>query len=292
MANNSNGIAIKDSQHLETVAGTEKIPVSDGSGRPVHITVNDIKTYFQPDYAPQWTDATVYLTLAAGWESTREIGSAVPTVAAFTASGAAAKAVSAYGTANGGAFTNSMNITTSTTDGVITSATCSLSRAYAAGTGKVRSSKGTLTSKTAINSSTLLEDAYENYSIDATTFCIKAITKTTSLTINYVYALYANTVSIDNVQKLPLTDATTVTFVFPAESLDSKHAFDIPKKYTVSSIKVLNTLSNKYETYDMTNFVKSEVVHKDAGGNDVTYYRYTRNDGTNGATTFQVTFSK
>lgn len=39
------GIPIKDTQHLSSINGNEKLPISDGSGEPKHVTISDIKDY-------------------------------------------------------------------------------------------------------------------------------------------------------------------------------------------------------------------------------------------------------
>lgn len=109
----------------------------------------------------------------------------------------------------------------------------------------------------------------------------------------FVYPLWTNESNITAISKKPVSSATTLELSFVAETNTSKHTFHIPKDYTLTGVKVLNTLSNKYEDYSMDNFVMTGIVkHPDASGVDIEYYEYRRNDGTNGATKFQVTINR
>lgn len=44
------GVAIKDAQLVEQVTGSEKIPVSDGSGKPKTVTSEQLKEYIGKGY--------------------------------------------------------------------------------------------------------------------------------------------------------------------------------------------------------------------------------------------------
>lgn len=113
-----------------------------------------------------------------------------------------------------------------------------------------------------------------------------------AVTINGVYPYYTNKDNVSAFAKLSLTTATTLSAIkFVAETASAKHAFKLPKKYTVSKIELLNTLSGKYETYSVSKFTVTEEQIQVQGQN-VDYKVYTRNDGTNGESTFNITFSK
>lgn len=273
---------IKESPHSQSITGGVKIPVSDGTNAPVHITLNDIRDFVTDDYAPQWTAATAP-TLTAP-QKIYEIGQAEPTAASFTVSGGTvSKAVSKAGTFTGGAYTDNIEITRSGN-----TLTATLTRTYASGIVAVKSDKGVPTNRTASNRTTLLRDAAVNSKIDSTTFFIKSETKTASVSCEFVYCVWTNGQTIGTVAKCAPSLIAGVTYAFPAETAQAKHTFDIPRAYTLKGISILNSVSGKYESYGLSNFTTSTVIHKDAAGQDVTYTRYVRNDGTNGAAKFQL----
>ena len=76
---------------------------------------------------------------------------------------------------------------------------------------------------------------------------------------------------------------------FVAETSNNKHTFKIPAKYTVSKIEILNTMSGKFEAYDINNFVVT-TENITVQNKQISYKVYTRNDGTNGESTFNITF--
>lgn len=122
------------------------------------------------------------------------------------------------------------------------------------------------------------------------------ITKTSStpsnsktLNITGVYPYYTNKDNITTFAKLGLTTNKTLDVTFVAETASNKHAFKIPAKFNVTKITLLNTLSGKYEDYSVSRFsVTTETIN--VQGTDVQYKVYTRNDGTNGSSSFKITF--
>lgn len=124
-----------------------------------------------------------------------------------------------------------------------------------------------------------------------------AITKTSStpsnsktLNVTGVYPYYTNKDNITAFSKLALTTNKTLDVTFVAETASNKHAFKIPAKSNVTKITLLNTLSGKYEDYSVSRFsVTTETIN--VQGTDVQYKVYTRNDGTNGSSSFKITFA-
>lgn len=123
------------------------------------------------------------------------------------------------------------------------------------------------------------------------------ITKTSStpsnskiLNVTGVYPYYTNKDNITAFSKLALTTNKTLDVTFVAETASNKHAFKIPAKFNVTKITLLNTLSGKYEDYSVSKFsVTTETIN--VQGTDVQYKIYTRNDGTNGSSSFKITFA-
>lgn len=123
------------------------------------------------------------------------------------------------------------------------------------------------------------------------------ITKTSStpsnskiLNVTGVYPYYTNKDNITAFSKLALTTNKTLDVTFVAETASNKHAFKIPAKFNVTKITLLNTLSGKYEDYSVSRFsVTTETIN--VQGTNVQYKVYTRNDGTNGSSSFKITFA-
>lgn len=123
------------------------------------------------------------------------------------------------------------------------------------------------------------------------------ITKTSStpsnsktLNVTGVYPYYTNKDNITTFAKLGLTTNKTLDVTFVAETASNKHAFKIPAKFNVTKITLLNTLSGKYEDYSVSRFsVTTETIN--VQGTNVQYKVYTRNDGTNGSSSFKITFA-
>lgn len=112
------------------------------------------------------------------------------------------------------------------------------------------------------------------------------------ITINGVYPYFTNKDNNEAFAKLALTTSNTLSAVkFKAEG-PSKHTFKLPVKYTLIKVELLNTLSGKYENYDIDKFTKT-TENIEVQGKQVSYAVYTRNDaGFNGESTFNITFSK
>lgn len=111
-----------------------------------------------------------------------------------------------------------------------------------------------------------------------------------TLNVTGVYPYYTNKDNITTFAKLGLTTNKTLDVTFVAETASNKHAFKIPAKFNVTKITLLNTLSGKYEDYSVSRFsVTTENI--DVQGTNVQYKVYTRNDGTNGSSSFKITFA-
>ena len=115
--------------------------------------------------------------------------------------------------------------------------------------------------------------------------------KSNGITITGVYPFYANKTSNTAFNKLPLTTSTSFEVTLPAEG-PNKHAFKLPKKYTLQDVQLFNTLSGKYEAFGVSKFTKtSETI--DVNGADVEYSVYTRNDsGFSGEGQFKISYTK
>lgn len=113
---------------------------------------------------------------------------------------------------------------------------------------------------------------------------------TTNRTVTAVYPYFTNA---DNNEVIAKEALTTNHYMNAIEFVDegpNKHTFKIPAKFTVTKIEILNTLSGKYEDYDLSNFTITEETIQ-VQSKDVAYKVYTRNDsGFNGATSFNITF--
>lgn len=125
---------------------------------------------------------------------------------------------------------------------------------------------------------------------DAATVTSGIPSNSKSLTVTGVYPYYTNKDNITTFAKLALTSNKTLDITYVAETASNKHAFKLPAKFNVSSVTLLNTLSGNYEDYDISKFtVTTENI--DVQGTSVSYKVYTRNDGTNGSSSFKITFA-
>lgn len=125
---------------------------------------------------------------------------------------------------------------------------------------------------------------------DTTTKTSTSPSNSKTLNVTGVYPYYTNKDNITAFAKLPLTTNKTLDVTFVAETASNKHAFKIPAKFNVTKITLLNTLSGKYEDYGVSRFsVTTETIN--VQGTDVQYKIYTRNDGTNGSSSFKITFA-
>lgn len=113
-----------------------------------------------------------------------------------------------------------------------------------------------------------------------------------AVTINGVYPYFTNKDNNTVFAKLALTTSNTLSAVkFKAEGLN-RHSFKLPASYTLTKIELLNTLSGKYENYEIDKFAK-KTEQIEVQGKIVNYVVYTRNEvGLNGESTFNITFSK
>lgn len=140
--------------------------------------------------------------------------------------------------------------------------------------------------------SNLGKTSEEHKSVAKDTVTKTSATPSNSKTLNVtgVYPYYTNKDNITAFAKLGLTTNKTLDVTFVAETASSKHAFKIPAKFNVTKITLLNTLSGKYEDYSVSRFsVTTETIN--VQGANVQYKVYTRNDGTNGSSSFKITFA-
>lgn len=120
----------------------------------------------------------------------------------------------------------------------------------------------------------------------------KGTVDSSAVTINGVYPYFTNKDNVGAFAKLPLTTNTTLSALkFKAEG-PQKHAFKLPSKYTLTKTELLNTLSGKYEAFDISKWtVSTEQISVQS--KQVEYKIYTRNDsGFNGESTYNITFRK
>lgn len=140
--------------------------------------------------------------------------------------------------------------------------------------------------------SNLGKTSEEHKSVAKDTVTKTSSTPSNSKTLNVtgVYPYYTNKDNITAFAKLALTTNKTLDVTFVAETARNKHAFKIPAKFSVTKITLLNTLSGKYEDYSVSRFsVTTETIN--VQGANVQYKVYTRNDGTNGSSSFKITFA-
>lgn len=140
--------------------------------------------------------------------------------------------------------------------------------------------------------SNLGKTSEEHKSVAKDTITKTSSTPSNSKTLNVtgVYPYYTNKDNITTFAKLGLTTNKTLDVTFVAETASNKHAFKIPAKFNVTKITLLNTLGGKYEDYSVSRFsVTTETIN--VQGTGVQYKIYTRNDGTNGSSSFKITFA-
>ena len=140
--------------------------------------------------------------------------------------------------------------------------------------------------------SNLGKTSEEHKSVAKDTITKTSSTPSNSKTLNVtgVYPYYTNKDNITTFAKLGLTTNKTLDVTFVAETASNKHAFKIPAKFNVTKITLLNTLSGKYEDYSVSRFsVTTGTIN--VQGTNVQYKVYTRNDGTNGSSSFKITFA-
>lgn len=116
----------------------------------------------------------------------------------------------------------------------------------------------------------------ENYSTPLPAGSVNSST----ITYEFVDAIWANTASIATVAKLALVSkgAKQKDFAFPAQTVANPEVFDIPASWNVTAVQVKNDLSGAYEDAS-AQFTRTDTTHDDAAGNSVAYKRYTFNLG-------------
>lgn len=133
-------------------------------------------------------------------------------------------------------------------------------------------------------------EKYKTEPKDTTTKTSTIPSNSKTLSVTGVYPYYTNKDNITAFAKLPLTTNKTLDVTFVAETASNKHIFKLPSKFNVTKITLLNTLSGQYENYDVSRFsVTTETI--DVQGTGTQYKVYTRNDGTNGSSSFKITFA-
>ena len=103
---------------------------------------------------------------------------------------------------------------------------------------------------------------------------------TSSLNYDFVNAIWGNVASASTIAKLSLTSksAKVKQFNYPATTAANPEVFDVPASWTVTTVEVLNSLSNQWETAT-SQFTVTDTSHNDAGGTSTAYKRYTCNLG-------------
>lgn len=103
---------------------------------------------------------------------------------------------------------------------------------------------------------------------------------TSTLTFEFVNALWSNVAAIGTIAKNALVSASAKekVFVFPPATVANPEVFDVPASWTVTRVEVLNTLSNQWEEC-AREFTITDTTHDDAGGVSTAYKRYTCNLG-------------
>lgn len=236
--------------------------ISEGTSYPIDTPLEDILAdLLEPTLYPTLTAPSA--TLAATGAKLLESGSTLATT--FTITFSRGGITPAYGTSghrSGAASTYTLDGTTQDTNTfsrTITSAKTSYqgSVAYAAGE-QPKDSKGN----------------------DYDSPLAAGSVDTNTITYEFVNALYANTANITTVAKLALVSksAKVKEFSFPAQTVANPHEFHVDASWTVTSVEVLNTLSNQWENC-ASEFNVSNTTHEDAGGNTVNYKKYVCNLG-------------
>lgn len=103
-----------------------------------------------------------------------------------------------------------------------------------------------------------------------------------------VYPIFATTSNITEATKQALTNDTTVTMTFVAETAANKHV--IKMKGTVTKIELKDPFGN-WVQQPLNEFPKT-TENIEIQGTSTAYNVYTRNQGQNGATEFRITYSK
>lgn len=108
-----------------------------------------------------------------------------------------------------------------------------------------------------------------------------------AISIKGVYAIYASTSIPNTLTKQTLTASKTNVQLTLKGGVGQVFAV----KGTVSSIMEYNAVSGKYDINATNAYTKSSITKQDAGGSDVTYSQYKRNDDSGKDVKIQITFA-
>lgn len=101
-----------------------------------------------------------------------------------------------------------------------------------------------------------------------------------TISFEFVDALWGTTVSTTTVTKQPLVSksAGTYTFALADQTSATPMYFDIPASWQITEVAIYNPITRDWEE-KAREFNVSDTTHEDAGGNTVSYKRYTDNRG-------------
>lgn len=267
---------------LATITALGGIPagtkVSEYKNKPISKVIDDL---LFPTVQPTVVVPKATLVLKSGVASIREIGSDAPVAANFTTTwdaGSIKIGTNVQNTRAGEKKSDVLykntesNVVTATVEKVATGTTLYYYKVYyTAGPAPLDSKGNAATNYTALPEGSVVSSSVSVYG---------------------VYPFYASTTDTNiaegTVSKLPLTTNTKFTCTLAAESATQKHVFKIP--HTITKIELKDPFGN-WANQPLEDFVKTtESIN--VNGTDVTYNVYTRNQGQNGETEFQITYSK
>ena len=136
-----------------------------------------------------------------------------------------------------------------------------------------------------------IENTHKTSTYAEVTKTTSAPTNSKSITVTGVYPVYATKSSISSLDKLALQTSTIYEISMPVETSSEKQSFAIYNGKSIKSIQRFDTVANTYQDYSLSDFVASTVSYTIGANNTVTYIKYTRNAGTNGATKFKIILS-
>ena len=210
------------------------------------------------------TKALSGVTLSGSYTVTRKIGSTTESTKSDVNISNVALAATTY-TATAG----SVNVVVSITSPTVTATAPAFGSVYIVSNLKNTSNDH---KTTAINSKTVTG---------------VAATKSVTHNITGVYPIYATTSKNTELTKQALSTATTYTLAMVEEDDTNRQRFAVPASKTVTNVTMLNTLSNQYENFALSNFtVTTESMS--CGPAKIDYKVYTRNTTTAGACTMKI----
>lgn len=136
-----------------------------------------------------------------------------------------------------------------------------------------------------------MEDTHKTSAYTTVTKSTSTPSNSKSITVTGVYPVYATKSSISSLDKLSLQTSTTYEISMPAETSTGKQSFAIYSGKSIKSIQRFDTVANTYQSYSLSDFTTSTVSYTIGTNNTVTYTKYIRNAGTNGATKFKIILS-